>query len=85
MATQDFETLRTRVQPLGWQLFVDNSVDGDPRMHIHDPKTEKHVMAGVQANEIEDWCVDLETDERDRQTARGLIPAEGTTDGENGS
>ena len=52
MATQDFETLRTRVQPLGGQLFVDNSVDGDPRMHIHDPKTEKHVMAGVQANEI---------------------------------
>ncbi len=60
MATQNFETLRARVQELGCQLFVDNADDGDPRLYLHDPKIDKHVLVGATVEEVEEW---LETEE----------------------
>jgi hypothetical protein len=60
MAVQDFETLRARVQAVGCQLFIDDADDGDPRMYIHDPKVDKHVIVGAPADEIESWIVERE-------------------------
>jgi hypothetical protein len=72
---------------------MDDSVDGKPeaaelgkagpRFYIHDPKRERIVIIGT-GNDVLDWCVDRETDIRDEQTARGLVPTPETTDGENG-
>jgi hypothetical protein len=70
LATQDFETLRARVQALGHQLFMDDSCEGvvgdpkslgedGPRFCIHDPKKDRHVIIGTGLN-IEEWIVEKE-------------------------
>jgi hypothetical protein len=69
MATQNFETLRARVQALGCQLYMDDSVDGTPganslgedgpRFYIHDPKKDRHVIIGTGLD-IEEWIVEHE-------------------------
>lgn len=93
MATLDFETLRARVQALGCQLFMDDSVDGTkaaaslgedgPRFYIHDPQRDRHIIIGTGLD-IEEWIVEQEGHSRAHQLARGRVPVEGTTDGENG-
>lgn len=75
MATQDFEKLRERVQALGHQLFIDNADDGDPRLYVHDPKIDRHVLVGVPADELESWLEHEESDDSGAEAVRAAIAA----------
>ena len=60
MATQQIETLRQRVQALGYKLILDPS-DDEEHMAILDPKIGKLVIVRGDAEELETWLVDRET------------------------
>lgn len=60
MATQQIETLRQRVQALGYKLILDLSHD-EENMAILDPRIGKLVIVRGNAEELDTWLVDRET------------------------
>ena len=60
MATQQIETLRQRVQALGYKLILDLS-DDEKNMGILDPRIGKLVIVRGDAEELDTWLVDRET------------------------
>ena len=63
MATQNFEALRRNVEALGFQLFMDCSLEESdqvprratsPRLYVHDPWTDRHVVVGTHLD-VEGW------------------------------
>lgn len=65
MATQDFETLRGRVQALGFELFRNVDTDDDDRViayYVNDPETHRLVFTGDEkpAKELADFIEQVE-------------------------
>jgi hypothetical protein len=60
VATQQIETLRQRVQALGYKLILDLSHD-EENMAILDPRIGKLVIVRGNAEELDTWLVDRET------------------------
>jgi hypothetical protein len=77
MTISNIESLRQRVQALGFDLITDTDTESaqGPGIYVRDPKQNKLVFLGGQGGqdafvELETWVVDRETDNADATAAK---------------